>query len=138
MVQGGEFLVREAEPDSILTPEKLGSEARLMAEAASSFMRGEDLPVAHRIEAKEPGLMPLLLRKAAALGLLGLDVPEEYGGLGLPKSTSALITEALAVEPPFSVSHGVHTSVATLPIVFFGTPEQKAKYLPKLASGEWI
>src|SRR2546423_15035358 len=99
MTAGGEFLIRE--PESILTPENLDSETRLMADAAAEFMRGEVLPAADRIEAKEPDLMPNLLRKAAALGLLGLDIPEEYGGLELSKSATARITQGLADQPPF-------------------------------------
>jgi len=130
--------VEETPPEAILTPERLDPDTRLMADAAADFLRGEVLPVADRLQEQEPGLMPSLLRRAAALGLLGLDIPEEYGGLGLPKSASARLAEALAAEPSFAVSHNVHTSVASLPLVFFGTPEQKAKYLPRLASGEWI
>src|SRR2546430_17134360 len=107
---GGSFLI-EAPSGPILTPESLGADARMMADAASEFMRREVLPAADRLQEQEPGLMPSLLRKAAALGLLGLDIPEEYGGLGLPKSASARIAEELAVEPSFAVSHNVHTSV---------------------------
>ncbi len=135
---GGAFLVGETPPEAVLTPERLDIEVRLMADAAADFMRGEVLPVADRLEAHEADLMPTLLRRAAALGLLSIDVPPEYGGLGLAKSVSARIAEALAAEPSFAVSHNVHTSVATLPIVFFGSPAQKATYLPRLASGEWI
>jgi alkylation response protein AidB-like acyl-CoA dehydrogenase len=135
---GGAFLIEEAAPETILTPEMLDAEARMLAQAATDFLRGEVLPAADRLEAHEEGLMPALLRRAGALGLLGLEIPEEYGGLGLPKSVCARIAEALGAEPSFAVSHNVHTSVAALPILFFGTPEQKRKYLPKLATGEWI
>ncbi len=138
MQYGGDFLSRQPASSHFLAPEQLDSEVRQMADAAASFMRGDVLPSADRIEAREPGLLPKLLGRAAALGLLGLDVPEEFGGLGLNKSASARIAEALAIEPSFSVSHTVHTSVATLPIVFFGTPRQKLRYLPSLASGERI
>lgn len=135
---GGAFLVEEACPEAVLTPERLDAEVRLMAETATAFLRGEVLPVADRLQEQEPGLMPHLLRRAAALGLLATDIPERYGGLGLAKSASARIAEALAAEPSFAVSHSVHTSVATLPLVLFGTEEQKQKHLPRLASGEWL
>ena len=137
-MRGGEFLLRMPAPDEILIPERLDSETRMMAEAASEFLRGEALSAADRIEEKEPGLLPALLRKAGALGLMGTDIPEPYGGLGLKKSAAARVAEALAAEPSFAVSHSVHTTVAPLPLVFFGTPEQKRKYLPHMASGEWI
>src|SRR5439155_16387763 len=107
---GGSFLVEE--PSSpILTPESLDKEARMMADAAADFMRREVLPTADRLQSQEPGLMVSLLRKAADLGLLGLEISEKYGGLGLTKSASARIAEAIAVEPSFAVSHNVHTSV---------------------------
>ncbi len=131
-------MVRPPAPEEVLTPERLDTDTRLMAESAADFLRGEVLPAADRIEAKEPGLMESLLLKAGELGLLGTDIPEQYGGLGLAKSASARIAEALAAEPAFAVSHSVHSTVAALPLVFFGTAEQKARYLPCLASGEII
>lgn len=109
-----------------------------MADSAERFMREEVLPLVRRLEKQEPGLMRSLLQKAAALGLLGLDLPTRYGGLALPKTTTAFITERLGLEPSFSVSQGVHTSVACYPLLVFGTETQKAHYLPRLASGEWI
>lgn len=135
---GGSFLVEEPAPDFFLAPEKLDAEARLLAEAASEFLRGEVLPAAGRLELHEPGLLLTLLHRAAELGLLGIDIPEAYGGLGLAKSVTGCLAEAVAIEPSFAVSHNVHTSVAALPILFFGTDEQKTRYLPRLASGEWI
>ncbi len=136
--QGGGFLAGEPDPNSVLTPEKLAPDVLRMAAAAAEFMRGEVLPAADRIEAKEPDLLPNLLRLSAGLGLLATDIPEIYGGLGLSRSASARVAEALAVEPSFAVSHSVHTTVATLPLLFFGKSEQKQKYLPQLASGEMI
>lgn len=130
--------MEEPAPDSFLAPEKLDAEARLLAEAASDFLRGEVLPAAERLESHEPGLLLSLLRRAAELGFLGIDIPEAYGGLGLAKSVTARLAEAVAMEPSFAVSHNVHTSVAALPILFFGTDRQKTRYLPRLASGEWI
>lgn len=135
---GGDFLLDAPSSETILTPEKLDAEARLMADAAGGYMRGEVLPAADRLQAQEAGLLPALLQQAGALGLLGLEIPEAYGGLGLAKSVSARIAEEIGVEPSFAVSHNVHTSVATLPIVFFGTPEQKDRYLPRLATGKLL
>jgi alkylation response protein AidB-like acyl-CoA dehydrogenase len=135
---GGSFLVEDVAAGDILIPEALDAGTHALAEAAADFMRRAVLPVADRLQAQEPGLMASLLRQAGQLGLMGLCVPEEFGGLALPESTIARIAESLAAEPSFSVSHNVHTSVATLPIVFFGTEEQKARYLPRLGSGEWI
>lgn len=134
---GGSFLVEDAAAGDILIPEALDTD-RPLADAAADFLRRAVLPVSDRLQEHEQNLMPSLLHKAADFGLMGLDVPEEYGGLALPRSATARIAEALAAEPSFSVSHNVHTSVATLPIVFFGTDAQKARYLPRLATGEWL
>ncbi len=135
---GGAFLIDEATPEQILTPEELSSEARLMAKTMEDFLRKEVLPVTDRLEAQEEGLMPRLIRKAGELGFLGAGLPERYGGLDLPKSAIALVTETMGAYPSFAISVGVHSGVATLPLLYFGTEEQKQTYLPKLASGEWI
>src|SRR5262249_13482004 len=138
MQSGCSFLISEPDSNSLLTPENLEPDAALLADAASQFMLGEVLPCSDRLESKETGLLSELMRKAAELGILATDIPQEFGGLGLIKSVSARVSEAVAVEPSFAVSQGVHTSVATLPIVFFGTQDQKARHLPKLATGELI
>jgi alkylation response protein AidB-like acyl-CoA dehydrogenase len=142
-VAGGAFLTGasagEAGTDHAnFTPEQFSDEARMLAGAVEEFVRGEVLPVNHRLEKHEPGLMSALLRKAGELGILGVAVPERFGGLDLPKSQIALITEKLGIHPSFAISAGVHCGVATLPLLFFGTPEQQQNYLPKLAGGEWI
>jgi len=111
---------------------------RLYAETAEHFVREEVLPRLEEIEAKEEGLMPELLKRAGVLGLLMIDVPERYGGLGLRKTTSMLVSERGALCGSFSVSWGAHTGIGTLPIVYYGTEAQKQRYLPKLASGEWL
>jgi alkylation response protein AidB-like acyl-CoA dehydrogenase len=135
---GGAFLIEEAPSEPIFTPEELPAEARLMARSVEDFLRKQVLPLSERIEAHEEGLMRSLLQEAGKLGLLGADVPEIYGGLGLPKSSITLLTEKIAVNPSFSVSVGAHTVIGTLPILYFGTPEQKQTYLPRLAKGEII
>jgi alkylation response protein AidB-like acyl-CoA dehydrogenase len=133
---GGEFLLREIAPEQVFTPEMLSPEARMIARTMEEFMRKEVLPVVPRLEAQEPGLLPILMRKAGSLGLLAGAIPEPYGGLSLRKTDLALLAEKAAVYLSFAISIGVHTGVATLPLLFFGTEEQKAKYLPGLASGE--
>src|SRR6185369_3631980 len=105
---------------------------------AEDFVRGEVLPRLDAIEAKEEGLMPALLKRAGELGLLMVDIPERYGGLGLHKTTSLLVAERGALNASFSISAGAHTGIGTLPIVYYGTEAQKQHYLPKLATGEWL
>ncbi|CUU11039.1 hypothetical protein GBSOP10_10935 [Armatimonadetes bacterium GBS] len=135
-VRSGAFL--EAPPEACFTPEHLTPEDRQMGEATERFMREQVAPQVRLIEHNAPHAMRDLLGDSALLGLLGIDVPEEYGGLGLPKTTSALITEKTALEPSFAVSHAVHTSVGSLPILLFGTESQAQQYLPLLTRGELI
>jgi alkylation response protein AidB-like acyl-CoA dehydrogenase len=137
-LRGGEFLLREVEPAQVFTPEDFGSEDLLLAQAAEEFIRGEVLPQNEAIEKQQEGLTVSLLKKAGELGLLGADLPEAFGGLGLPKTTSTLIAEKMSLQASFAVSWGAHVGIGTLPILFFGTPEQKQKYLPRLAKGELI
>jgi alkylation response protein AidB-like acyl-CoA dehydrogenase len=110
----------------------------LYAKTAEDFVRHEVLPRLEELEAKEEGLMPALLRRAGELGLLMIDIPERYGGLGLRKTTSMLVSERGALCASFSVSWGAHTGIGTLPIVYYGSEAQKGLYLPRLASGEWL
>src|SRR5687767_9597416 len=110
----------------------------MMRETAEDFMRREVEPRTAEIEDKKPGVMPEILRKAGEVGLLGHDVPEEYGGLGGDKTSSSLIFEAMSRVGSFAVSFGAHVGIGTMPIVLFGTPAQRQKYLPKLATGELI
>jgi alkylation response protein AidB-like acyl-CoA dehydrogenase len=137
-VVGGSFLIESRTPDEIFTPEDLNEEQRQIAATAERFAREEILPRVAAIEAKEPGAMPAVLRKAAELGFTALDIPEEYGGLGMDKVSSTLITDHLSVLASFSTAFGAHIGIATLPLVWYGTPEQKQRYLPKLATCEWI
>src|SRR5205823_43569 len=111
---------------------------RLYAKTAEDFGRNEVLPRLEEIESKEAGVMPALLKRAGELGLLMVDIPEKYGGLGLRKATSMLVSEHGALCASFSVSWGAHTGIGTLPLVYYGTEAQKQTYLPRLATGEWL
>ena len=137
-VRGGSFLVRESPPDEVFTPEDFSSEQLQFAKTARDFMDNEVIPLSARIEAKEEGLVPSLLRKAGELGLFMADVPEQYGGLSLDKASSALVAENLSGQGSFAVAFGAHSGIGTLPLVYYGTEELKAKYLPGLASGETV
>ncbi len=135
---GGSFLVESRTPDEIFTPEDLNDEQRQIAATAERFASEEILPRVPAIEAKEPGAMAAMLRKAAELGFTAVEVPEEYGGLGMDKVSSTLITDHISVLASFSTAFGAHVGIATLPLVWYGTEEQKQHYLPKLAMCEWI
>jgi alkylation response protein AidB-like acyl-CoA dehydrogenase len=135
---GGSFLLEARAPAEVFTPEDLNEEQRQVAATAAQFAREEILPAAAGVEAKEPGVMAGLLRKAADLGFTAVDVPEEYGGMGMDKVTSVLVTDQLSVLASFSTAFGAHTGIGTLPLVWFGTEDQKRRSLPKLAGCEWI
>lgn len=136
---GGAFLTTSVSEsaDRIFTLEQRDEEQRWIEESAATFIQREVMPKVEAIDHQEPGLMPSLVKKAGEQGLLMIDVPEEYGGAELGLLTSALVGSQLR-EGSFSVAFGAHTTIGTLPIVFYGTEEQKRAYLPKLASGEWI
>jgi len=135
---GGRFLVDAVRAGDIFVPECFDAEARGIAEVADRFLRTEVLPHVDRIESGDHALMHELIQKAGAIGLLGADIPKEYGGLGLPISTAALIAEKLNWQQSFALTHEAHTVIATLPLLYFGNHDQKSRYLPKLATGEWI
>jgi butyryl-CoA dehydrogenase len=135
---GGSFLLETRSPAEVFTPEDLNEEQRQIAATAAQFARDEILPLAAAIEAKQPGVIAGLMRKAGELGFTAVDIPEEYGGVGMDKTTSTLITDHLSVLASFSTAFGAHVGIATLPLVWYGTEEQKRRYLPKLATGEWI
>lgn len=137
-VKGGSFLIDNLLPEDIFTPEDLSEEHRQIARTAAEFSNQEVLPAAAEIEAKNFLVIRKLLRKAGELGLLAVDIPEAYGGLEMDKVSSALIAESLSRNASFSVTFGAHSGIGTLPLVWFGTEEQKKRYLPKLATGEWI
>ncbi|MFQ5818273.1 MAG: acyl-CoA dehydrogenase family protein, partial [Terriglobia bacterium] len=137
-IRGGSFLVEDRAPEAVFTPEDFTDEHRQIAQMTEEFAAKEVLPRAEELEQHKEGLMVELLRKAAELGLLGADVPEAYGGSGLGKVATTIISEKVARYASFAVSHGGHHGIGTLPIAYFGTEAQKKKYLPKLASGELI
>ncbi len=122
----------------VFTPEDLSPAQQMFGKIAEEFMRTEVLPRAEQIYEKDWTLTRELLRKAGDLDLLRIDIPEAYGGLGLDKVSSAYVGEKIGVMPSFAGSLGSHTTIGTLPLVYFGTPEQKERYLPRLASGEWV
>lgn len=135
---GGLWLVEPLGTASIFTAEQLTEEQLAFAETAGAFVENEVLPLQNDIDKKTPGLLVKLLRQAGELGLLMLDVPERFGGLGTDKTTSMLVTEHMAKQASWAVTMGAHVGIGSLPIVFFGNDEQKTKYLPKLATGELI
>lgn len=137
-IVGGSFVVYDVDPASVVTPEDFTEEQRMFAETTRQFVEGDILPVDEQIEHLDYDLTVKLMRKAGELGLLGSDVPEAFGGLGLDKVSSTIINEVLAGASSFALSVGAHVGIGTLPIVFFGTPAQKAKYLPDLATGAKI
>jgi alkylation response protein AidB-like acyl-CoA dehydrogenase len=136
--KGGSFLLESPAPADIFTPADLSDDQKLIGQTAEEFVMKEVLPLAKDLEAKKPGLMADLVRKAAALGLMSGGTPEEYGGAGLDKIATTLMTEKLSIYGGFAVTHGAHAGIGTLPIVYFGTEAQKKKYLPKLATAEMI
>jgi len=136
-LKGAEWLIKESSPFETFIPEDFNEEQQMVKDMCSSFLDTEVLPVIDRIDKLEPGLMPSLIQKAGDQGLLGAAVPEEYGGLGKDFITATLVNEGLGGGFSFSVAVSAHTGIGTLPILYFGTPEQKKKYIPKLASGEW-
>ncbi|AEG33310.1 Butyryl-CoA dehydrogenase [Thermus thermophilus SG0.5JP17-16] len=134
--KGGGWLLEV--PERVYTPEDFDESVKEIARTTRTFVEREVLPLLERMEHGELELNVPLMRKAGELGLLAIEVPEEYGGLDLPKVISTVVAEELSGSGGFSVTYGAHTSIGTLPLVYFGTEEQKRKYLPKLASGEWI
>lgn len=136
--KGAHFLTAAMEPNDLFTPEDLTDEHKMIVTTARQFIEREVHPNRHEIENQNFAQTVKLLRKAGELGLLGHSIPEAYGGLGLDKISKSLVGETVGRTGSYGVAHSNHTCIATLPITYFGTPEQKAKYLPKLATGEYI
>ena len=136
-IKGGEFIIRDTAPKDIFTPEEFTEEHKMIASMCEDFIHQEIIPHLDRIDSLEEGLMPSLLKKAGELGLLGLSIPQEYGGMGVDFKTTLLATEYLGLGFSFSVAYGAHTGIGTLPLLYYGNDEQKNKYVAKLASGEW-
>jgi len=135
---GGSFLIEEHTTDQVFTPEDLTDEHKQIVRTTEEFAKNEILPNTEKIEHKDFAVTRELIRKACEIGIANVDIPEQYGGSDMDKISSALINEYIAVSGSFSVSFGGHVGIGTLPIVYFGTPEQKKKYLPKLATGELL
>jgi alkylation response protein AidB-like acyl-CoA dehydrogenase len=137
-IKGGEILVKETEFQSIFIPEEWNEEQKMIAQMCEDFMKAELFPILEKIDSmKYPELMPELMEKAGELGLLGLSVPEVYGGMGVDFKSSMLATEVLGAGHSFSVAYGAHTGIGTLPLLYYGNEEQKRKFIPKLSNGEW-
>jgi alkylation response protein AidB-like acyl-CoA dehydrogenase len=136
--RGGSFLLESPQPGDVFTPADLTDDQKLIGQTAEEFVLKEVFPFIKDLENKKPGLMPELVKKGGEVGLMGGGVPEEYGGAGLDKIATTVLTEKLSIYGGFAVTHGAHAGIGTLPIVYFGTDAQKKKYLPKLATGEWI
>ncbi len=134
---GGEFLIRESQPQDIFIPEEFNEEQKMIAQTCVEFLQQEVWPILDRIDAQEEGLMPKLMDKAGELGLLGISVPEEYSGFGKDFVTGMLVTEKTGAGHSFSVAMAAHTGIGTLPTLYYGNDAQRAKYIPKLATGEW-
>jgi len=137
-VVGGSYIIEEVDFQSIVTPEDFSDEHRMIAETTEQFILGEVVPHDEEIEKLNYGLTVELMQKAGELGLIGVEVPEAYGGLGLDKVSAALVSEKMTKASAFALSIGAHVGIGTLPIVYFGTEAQKQKYLPSLATAEKI
>lgn len=136
-MKGGAFLITSTEAKDVFIPEEWNEEQQMIAQTCIDFLQEYVWPNLDRIDNQEEGLMPELLDKAGALGLLGVSIPEQYGGFGKDFTTSMLVTEKLGAGHSFSVAIAAHTGIGTLPILYYGNASQKEQYIPKLASGEW-
>ncbi|MGK2862121.1 MAG: acyl-CoA dehydrogenase family protein [Chitinophagaceae bacterium] len=137
LLKGGEWLIKESSPFETFTAEGFDEEQKMIRDMCDQFLDAEVYPILDRIDNLEPGLMKSLVTKAGEQGLLSVSFPEEYGGLGKDFVTSTIVNEYLGAGHSFSVAIAAHTGIGTLPILYFGTPEQKQKYIPKLITGEW-
>ncbi len=137
-IKGGEFLIKDTTYQEVFIPEEFDEEQQMIAQTCRDFLEAEVYPNLDKIDKQEdPELMPSLLTKAGELGILGVSVPEEYGGFGKNFNTSMLVADVVGAGHSFAVALSAHTGIGTLPILYYGNAEQKAKYIPKLASGEW-
>ena len=136
--RGGAFLVAASTPDEIFTPADLSDDQRLIGQTTEEFVSKEVLPRIPELEQHKKGVLPELLKKAGEIGLLGGLIPEQYGGAQLDKVATTVLAEKLAAYASMAVAHGGHAGIGTIPLVYFGSEEQKKKYLPKMATGEWL
>ncbi len=139
MIKGGEFLIKESQVEDIFITEEFSEEQKMMADAVTEWIDRDVVPQRERFEKHDYDWTFELMRKAGEMGLLGVSIPEKYGGLGMDFNTDMLICDRMSgVSGSLSTAYGAHTGIGTLPILLYGTEEQKLKYLPKLSSGEWI
>jgi alkylation response protein AidB-like acyl-CoA dehydrogenase len=138
LLKGGAWLIEPTRADAVLTPEKLSDEHKLIAQTTEQFVEQEAAPALPRLEQHEWGVARDLLKRCGELGLLGVDVPEEYGGLALDKVTSLIVSERMSKSASFGATFGAQANLTVLPLMLFGTAEQKAKYLPRLLNGEIV
>ncbi|MHB1178759.1 MAG: acyl-CoA dehydrogenase family protein, partial [Daejeonella sp.] len=136
-IRGGEFIIRETSYEDIFIPEEFDEEQLMIRKTCEDFLESEIYPNLDRIDAQEEGLMTGLMDKAGELGLLAVSIPQEYGGFGKNFNTSMLVADSIGPGCSFAVALSAHTGIGTLPILYYGNKEQKDKYIPKLASGEW-
>jgi alkylation response protein AidB-like acyl-CoA dehydrogenase len=138
VMKGGEFLLESCRPEEVFTPAQLTDDQKLIGQTAAEFVEKEVMPLVPELEQHKEGLMTQLIRKSGELGLLSGGIPEEYGGTNLDKVSTTVLSEKLAAYASFAVTHGGQVGIGSLPIVYFGTEEQKKKYLPRIATGEII
>jgi alkylation response protein AidB-like acyl-CoA dehydrogenase len=136
-IKGGEFLIAETTYQDVFIPEEFDEEQQMIAQTCRDFLVQEINPILDRIDSQEEGLMPALMDKAGELGLLGVSIPEEFGGFGKNFNTSMLVADVCGAGHSFAVALSAHTGIGTLPILYYGNEAQKAKYIPKLGTGEW-
>ncbi len=137
ILKGGEFLIKETNSQDVFIPEEFDEEQRMIAQTCKDFLETEVYPILERIDQQEEGLMRNLIHKSGELGLLGISVPEKYDGFEQSFVTSMLASESMGSGYSFSVAYSAHTGIGTLPVVYYGNEEQKQRYLPMFASGEW-
>jgi alkylation response protein AidB-like acyl-CoA dehydrogenase len=136
--RGGAFLIESTSPEEVFTPGDLNDDQRLIGKTADEFVAKEVVPLIPELERHKEGLMKSLVKKSGEIGLLGVGIPEEYGGAALDKVSTAVLSEKLGSYASFTVAYGAHTGIGAIPLVYFGTDEQKKKYLPRMASGELL
>ena len=137
-LKGGEFIIKETDAQDVFTPADFSEEQRLMHQTCLDFVASDVQPLLDRLDNHEEGLMEDLMKKAGGLGLFGISIPEQYGGFDMDFNTALLVTEGVGGGHSFPVAFAAHTGIGMLPILYFGTEEQKQKYLPKLTTGEWV
>ena len=137
LLKGGEYLIAESRPEDVFTPEDFSDEQKQFGDTTEQFVTNELLPKIEEIDNQNFDIVVDGMRQCGELGLLMMDAPEEYGGLDLDKASSMLVAERIAISGSFSVAYAAHTGIGTLPLIYYGTHEQKEKYLEKLITGEW-